>query len=246
MPNRFLMVILVFFAGNSSLSADDPAKVGFRDDFIGKYDPAWQIINENPDNISLTKQPGMLTITTERGGIWRQNRSARNIFLIDNPLKEKTDFVMTTRIFGVDPNQRYQQAGLLCFDDFDNYLKFDLEFDEGNGGKTLAVVPEVNGIDEDNLVVKVNEVLNELWLRIVKFDNVFVLSASRDGTKYVIIAKQTWGTGRPTQIGLIAKNGSSRAEGLDVHFDEFEIVPLDTQPDLKNLINEKPFEGSEF
>lgn len=224
----------------------DPVKEGFRDDFIGKYDKAWQIINENAENISLTKQPGMLTITTERGSIWRNINSPKNLFLIDNPLKVKTDFVMTTRIFGVDPHANYQQAGLICFDDLDNYLKFVLEFDSGNGGKTLSVFPEVEAVDGENLIVKVNDKLDELWLRVVKFDDLYVLSASRDNKEYKVIARQQWGTGHPTQVGLIAKNGGSRAVGLDVHFDEFEIIPLDARPELENLVNEEPFDGSEF
>jgi len=246
MHDRAILALTLACSFYATALADDPANVGFRDDFIGKYDPAWQIINENPDNISLTKQPGMLTITTRSGSIWGGRKSARNIFLIDNPLKEKTDFVITTRIFGFDPQADYQQAGLLCCDDLDNYLKFVFEFDTDNGGKTLAIVPEIEGNEKKNVVLKVKEIEDEIWLRIVKFDDEFVFTASRDGMKYVIIGKYKLGSGRPAQVGLIAKNGPSGAPGLDAHFDEFEIVPLDTQPELKNLINEKPFEGSEF
>ncbi len=224
----------------------DPATSGFRDDFIGQYDKAWQIINENAENISLTKQPGMLTITTERGSIWRNINRPINLFLIENPLKVETDFVMTTRIFGVDPLANYQQAGLICYDDMDNYLKFVLEFDSGNGGRTLSVFPEVEGIDGENLVVKVNDKLDELWLQVVKFDDLFVLSASRDNKEYKVIAVEQWGTGHPSQVGLIAKNGGSGADGLDVHFDEFEIVPLTTRPELKALLEAEPIKDSEF
>lgn len=246
MLHTFLIATLGFLAGNSFLLADEPAKVGFRDDFIGKYDPAWQIINENPDNISLTKQPGMLTITSDYGGIYGLNRAGKNIFLIDNPMKEKTDFVVTTRIFGVDPEVNYQQAGLLCCDDLDNYLKFVFEFDSDNGGKSLSVVPEVEGVGLDNIVLKVDEKLNEVWLRIVKFDDEYLFSASRDGDEYKTIGKHKLGNGRPAQIGLITQNSAANTNTFDVHFDEFEIVPLETRPELKNLLQEEPFKGPDF
>jgi regulation of enolase protein 1 (concanavalin A-like superfamily) len=216
--------------------AGDPIPPGFRDDFVEKYDDAWMVLNENADNISLTRNAGMLTITTESGGIWRQYDSAKNIFLIDTPMRSG-NFVMTTRIVGFDPQVAYQQAGLICFNDVDNYVKFGLEFDPGNGGKTLAVVPEVNGIDQANAILKVTDAPDELWLRIIRFDETYIFSASNDGKNYVPIVVQKCDRDYPEKVGIIAKNGVPRnSPGVDARFDLFEIVPLETRPELEELI----------
>ena len=216
----------------------DPVPPGFRDDFVEKYDEAWTVLNQNTDKISLTKTPGMLTITTEFGGIWRHYNNVKNIFLIDTPMKSG-DFVMTTRIVGFDPQTNYQQAGLICFNDVDNYAKFGLEFDGGNGGKTLAVVPETDGIDHENAILQVNDAVDELWLRVVRYNEKYIFSASRDGESYKTVVIQKCNVDYPAKVGIIAKNGNGTgkdAPGVDARFDLFEIVPLETRPELKKLI----------
>jgi len=228
-----LLVILLLL--NNAVQADDPSPLEFRDDFDGKYDEAWTILNENAENISLTKNTGMLTITTEKGGIWRQYHNVKNIFLIDTPMTSG-NFVMTTHIVDFDPQQPYQQAGLICFNDIDNYVKLALEFDAGNGGKTLAVVPEIDGMDLENATLKVKEVVRDLWLRIVLYDGKYIFSASRDGKNYRTIARQKCDLDYPAMVGIIAKNGAANSPGVDAKFDLFEIVPLETKPELIELI----------
>ncbi|MCA9095574.1 MAG: hypothetical protein KDA68_18975, partial [Planctomycetaceae bacterium] len=63
---------------------------------------------------------------------------------------------------------------------------------------------------------------------------------------YKTIGKHKLGNGRPAQIGLITQNSAVKTNTLDVHFDEFEIVPLESHPELKNLLQEEPFKGTEF
>ena len=220
-----------------SAMAGDPVPPGFRDEFVEKYDDAWTVLRQNADNISLTKKPGSLTITTESGGIWRDYDSARNIFLIDTPMKSG-NFVMTTRIIGFDPQVKYQQAGLLCFNDVDNYVKFALEFDPGNGGgQTLAVVPETDGIDHENVVLPVKDEVAELWLRVIRYDAKYIFSSSRDGKSFTAVAIQKCDVDYPAKVGIIAKNGVPKATpGIDASFDFFEIVPLETRPKLEELI----------
>lgn len=217
----------------------DPIPPGFRDDFVETYNDAWTVLNENADNISLTKTHGMLTITTEHGGIWRDYDNAKNIFLIDTPMKHG-NFVMTTRIVGFDPQTRYQQAGLICFNNIDNYVKFALEFDPGNGGKTLSVVPETDGIDHENAILQVKGVVSDLWLRIVRYDEKYIFSSSRDGKNYETVVIQKCDVDFPLNVGILAKNGNGNdAPGIDACFDLFEIVPLETRPELESLIKQE-------
>jgi regulation of enolase protein 1 (concanavalin A-like superfamily) len=236
MHNRTALVFAILPFLSCPVWADDPVPPGFRDDFVQEYNDAWSILNKNSDNISLTKTPGMLTIRTEPGGIWREYNDAKNVFLIDTPM-QSGNFVMTTRIVDFNPQVKYQQAGLICFNDVDNYVKFALEFDPGNGGKTLAVVPEVDGIDHENAILKVKGADSEMWLMIIRYDETYVFSASRDGKNYKTIVSQKCELDFPAQVGIIAKNGAPRnPPGIDARFDFFEIVPLETRPELIELI----------
>jgi regulation of enolase protein 1 (concanavalin A-like superfamily) len=205
-----------------------PSAGGFVDDFVGSYHRAWSVLNRNPRNVTLTKPPGMLTITTEAGGIWKTFDEAKNIFVIDNPIAGDADFVMTTRLVGFDPEANYNQAGLICLNDADNYVKCVLQWDDNQGGRALCSLREKGGEDLSTDHIGLDEALDEVWLRIVKRGSRYVTAASVDGQHYRIIGDETWDDGRMAKVGLIAKNGApDTAPDLDASFDFFEIEPLD-------------------
>ncbi len=66
------------------------------DDFDGKLGLNWQPVRHAPTHLSLLKNPGKLTITTQRGSIHGEEQKdafgegiqAKNIMLIDNPLSK--------------------------------------------------------------------------------------------------------------------------------------------------------------
>src|SRR5262245_60643585 len=82
--------------------------------FRGKLHLRWKPVRPDPGHVSLTKNKGKLTITTQRGSIHgaelaRKDAQARNIYLIDNPLPDDADFEATTCISGFVPQKEYQQ-----------------------------------------------------------------------------------------------------------------------------------------
>lgn len=226
--------------GGAALGAVGAAVSGFRDDFRGKMREEWKILNESRNAINFEKHEDCLTITTENGSIWNNRTNAKNICLIDSP-NSVDDFVMTTRLVGFSPQMPYQQAGLICFNDMDNYLKFVFEFDRGNGGQTLTVVPEIEGKSESNLYLKVGQQPDELWLRMIKSGETFLCAASRDGKTYRTVAVINWNNGQPIRhMGLLAKNGGApNTPGIDAPFDFFEIVSLKSRPELETWIQEQ-------
>lgn len=231
---RNLWRMLAILGVGALLVAEEKTVPGFRDDFRGEVRPEWTIRNENPDNIDFNKQDECLTITTEFGSIWNNSQNdAKNVFLIEPP-EHLVDYVMTTRLVKFSPDARYQQAGLICFEDEDNYLKFVMEFDPGNGGLTLTVLPEVEGRAEANHTLKVDQKIDSLWLRVIKTGGIYLCAASRDGKTYRTVAVLNWKDDNPTKhVGLLAKNGGSKnSPGTDAHFDFFEIVPLNSLPEL--------------
>ena len=66
------------------------------DDFDGRLGLNWKPVRPDPSHVSLTKEPGKLTITTQRGSIhgeelkdpFGEGIQAKNLYLIDNPLAE--------------------------------------------------------------------------------------------------------------------------------------------------------------
>lgn len=196
------------------------------DGFDGKLALDWKQIRAAPTHQSLTKSPGKLTITTQYGSIHRTGRPqlAKNLFLIDIPERDQADFVVTTILDGFRPQMPYNQAGLLIYKDDDNYLKFTCEF-------SSAGVPIFNTILEQDGESVINNLrvpfdLERLWLRVIKRGNLYECSSSNDGENFTAYADLTWDDS-PSQVGLLAKNGSLQEAGeVDAHFDSFEFRAL--------------------
>jgi beta-xylosidase len=191
----------------------------FGDEFDGKLDPAWQILRSDPSHWSLEKKPGTLTLTTQKGAMSGSQKNFKNIFLIDSPAPEK-DFDITTRILSFQPSVNYQQAGLVCFDDEDNYIKASFE---GDGDKLrLVLMREVAGQGQP-FTASPAQKLSTVWLRLRKRGSLYTLLASADGELFTPYLQQFWGDGRPKRLGLLAKNAGAVAPEIDAAFDFFEV-----------------------
>ena len=77
--------------------APQPEVLAF-DDFDGKLSLDWHILKADPTHLSLSKNPGMLTITTQKGALGAERKDYKNLFVIDCPTKPGADFEITTSI----------------------------------------------------------------------------------------------------------------------------------------------------
>ena len=192
--------------------------------FDGQLALDWKPVRPDPTHVSLTKNPGKLTITTQYGGIWRGvGPSAKNFYLIRNPMAEDGDFVLTTLIESFRPTMKWQQAGLLVYDDDDNYVKCEMESGEGN--PRFAFLLESDGEVESN-VDETGAEAEKVWIRIIKRGKSYERAYSLDGRRFVSAGEADWGDGSPEWIGLFAKNGPSQAAEIDAVFDFFEVRSL--------------------
>lgn len=230
----------------SFLPAADLPKEIFRDEFVGKRDPAWQVLNENAENISFTKHPGLLTIMTEVGSMSEERDSCKNIFVIENPLKPEEGFSITTRILGFEPQNNFHQAGLVCMDDVDDYISFTFEYDGGQGGRSLCTTNEVAGEVTTNLSLRVADPLPEVWLRLVRSGTKYYYFVSRDGEKYDLLRTVEWKEGKGARLGLMANSASIPVESIEANFDEFEFAPLDLKPAIKQDLEAVPFDKESY
>lgn len=217
-------------AGKAEAAASG-AGAALYDGFDGKLALDWKQVRLDPTHISLARKPGHLTITTQRGSIHGTpdgNEAgaeflARNLTLVANPLAPDADFVVTTRVVGFTPAERYQQAGLIVYADDDNYLKFGYEYNWGAGaGQTFFGVAEVDG-RPTHLPVESESGLKDYWLRLTRRGDRYEYATSLDGQAWRSHGTATW-AGTPARIGLLAKNGGAEGTAeVDAHFDSFEL-----------------------
>jgi regulation of enolase protein 1 (concanavalin A-like superfamily) len=221
-------------------AADGKAADKFRflayEAFDGKLALNWQPLRHDPTHVSLTKHPGKLTITTQRGTIHADEKArgepvAKNLFLLPNPLAKDTGFVLTTCISGFLPTEKYQQAGLICYDDDDNYIKWDYEYSYVNDGSpAFFLVRETNAATQHDFVAAEGD-LRRVWLRLTRRGKGYEYATSRDGKRFTVHGQREW-EGLPRMLGLLAKNGG--LEGvteIDACFDFFELCAPPPPPD---------------
>jgi hypothetical protein len=197
------------------------------DSFDGKFALPWKQIRPDPTHFSLEKNPGSLTITTQPGTIYGDEMTAgpevrpRNIFLVPNPAEEGEDFVVTVCVVNFRPEIPYQQAGILVYDDDDNYLKWVME--RARYGPSFTFMRETarENLGDWNSIG--NAAGSErVWLRITKFGKLYRYAASTDGDEFRLIGQKEWGDGSPKFVGIIAKN-SQAIEEIDAVFESFEV-----------------------
>lgn len=198
------------------------------EDFDGKLRLDWQPVRLDPTHYSLSKKPGKLTITTQRGSIhgdetndqFGEGLQARNLFLIANPLSRDTDFVVTTCVSDFAPNTTYQQAGLIIYNDDDNYLKWGYE-----SNAKFMLIRETDGEPtHDTGPAGWEGVEKRFWLRLAKRGNRYTHSTSEDGLKFTDHGEREWGDGAPKKIGILAKNGGNKAAAeIDASFEFFDL-----------------------
>jgi uncharacterized protein (TIGR03067 family) len=227
---RLAIVTAALLIVPCSAGAETADNQPLRDDFDSQLTLDWETIRPDPTHVSLKSNPGKLTITTQYGSIHKAPTTAKNLFLIDLP-NGIDDFVVTTCIENFLPEEAWQQAGLLIYDDDDNYIKWGRECSH-YGYAVLNIGRETEQIAKGiNYPVEVSK--DRFWLRISKRGNLYQCAASLDGKTFTTYGVMPWGDGSPKKVGLLAKNGNGTSEGeIEAQFDFFELRGLtDTEKD---------------
>ena len=238
---RFTMVVAVALltslanlyegVGQQPVQSADPAVLS-RDDFTGSLSLQWDVRREDPSHVSLTKHPGFLTITTQFGDLIERRSTAKNLYLTRAP-KSFSNIQLTTCIDLFRPQANWNQAGLLCLTDEDNYVKFTVE-NNPQGGRHFVMIGESNGRPEIKSAADPMPTAQKLWLRITTKNGAYQFSVSADGNLFQICGSQPWGRRNglesPQWVGLMAINGPDQAApNIDASFDYFEVRRLETR-----------------
>lgn len=211
-------------------SADDPQPqdaVLLRDEFLGATTLDWHVVRPNDAKVSLDTHLDELTILTEGGSIWKTQpvaARAKNLYLVDNPVTPDGDWQITTCLVDFQTVVLFQQAGLLIYQDDDNYVKLVCQHNT-QMGQTVSLAYEDKG-DATPGRFQIEPNPPKLWLRIVVRRQTYQASFSYDGEEFIPAGAVTW-RGQPKQVGLIAKNGGNpAAEPAEARFDFFELTQL--------------------
>jgi hypothetical protein len=100
----------------------------YSQDFTGtSLAPQWSWIRENRNDWSLTIDPGTLTIDAVNGDLWQTINTAQNLLVEKAP---PGNFVAEAKL-ALRPDQNYEQAGLLLYQDDDHYFRLVGESNSG-------------------------------------------------------------------------------------------------------------------
>ncbi len=107
--------------------------------FSGNYlESEWRWVREDRSHWSLTARQGYLRIVTQHGSLVRDQNDARNLLLQEAP----GNYQASTRL-DFQPGVDGQAAGLLIYEDDDNYLFVGRAYD---GGQQALTILEEGGV----------------------------------------------------------------------------------------------------
>ena len=176
------------------------------DEFKGTPASAWTVLGENKAN--WTVENGALVITTEKGDLSTTSNNAANVFV----QSANSDWTVNTKLTcSADPAAPAQNAGIVAYQDDDNFVKLAYGaqmFRRGpQGGASIQLVCEEGGNTKATLNVTPEGVKNNVvWLRLQKKGETYTAYYSVDGKKFVEAGTVETGL-KDIKAGLIACDG---------------------------------------
>lgn len=120
--------------GTSVPAAAVADTVTWTDTFDGSaLDGRWSVVNPDPAHLSVSG--GSLHISGQPGDTWQTNNTAKNVVVLDVPAG---DFTATAEVSAAVAKV-YQGAGIIAWQDMDNYVRSGLTFVGGLSASGTAV-----------------------------------------------------------------------------------------------------------
>lgn len=179
----------------------------------------WSWVRQDSTHWSLTAASGYMRIITQTGDIHQTTATLKNILLQNI----SGDWSITTKAtFSAKPNQVYQQAGLIVYQDDNNYLKLGRLFLGSYGGNVFQFGKEVSGtFTEENATDSISS--TTVYLKITKSGTSYSAYYSADGTTYTQVGTAQSLSLSTIKAGLFGCNGTQTATELNVDFDYFNV-----------------------
>lgn len=211
-------IAVVATAATPAAAADGP--VTWTDGFDGSsLDDRWEVVN--PDPSSLAVSGGALRITGQAGDTWQTNNSARNVVMVDVPAG---DFTATADVSAAVAKV-YQGAGLMAWQDMDNYVRAGLTYVGSLSPSAVAVETDREQAGTFSAVAFADRPASSAErLRLQRVGDT-VTTSYFDGSAWVTAATTTV-TFDMTQVGLYAL-GAQDGTPIPAAFDSFTIEHAD-------------------
>lgn len=159
------------------------------DEFNGKKASAWKVVRENTSAYKI--EGGALKITAGKDDISGASNKAENVFV----QSANGDWTLNTKLScSVAPGAPSQSAGLLAYQDDDNFVRFAYSAPGYRMGSSAVLILncEAGGYSKASVATRLDDVKvenNTLWLRLVKKGSAYTAYYSVDGKKFVEAGK---------------------------------------------------------
>jgi len=185
-----------------------PAACDWLDDFDGpSLASGWSWIRETPNLWSLGS--GFLQIGTTGGELAGTSNDVRNILVRDAPAG---DFTVEARL-QFSPQQNYQQAGLLIYQDDDDYVKLIRVFNDGQ------LVEFSTDFGQNYAGHSVGFSGSAVYLRLRRTGTTYFGSYSTDGVNWTEFTSYDNVIVANARIGLMATNSLQGVGSISADFD---------------------------
>lgn len=183
----------------------------------------WSVFGETPANMSLTSNPGNLTLTSLAGDTWQTSNTARNVVLVDVPVGDFTAVTRLTAPVAAD----FQGAGLIAWQDIDNYVRAGLAHVSFAGGGPVVIENGVETAATYSSTFTARPGSTSEVLRLQRTGDTITTSYWADGA-WATAAEATVGFD-VTQVGVYAL-ASQSGVGHEAVFDWFALDAAEGQP----------------
>ncbi|WP_162175457.1 alpha-L-arabinofuranosidase C-terminal domain-containing protein [Paraoerskovia marina] len=178
-------------------------------------DRRWSIAHEEPT--AWTSGGGALTVRSQPGDTYQGDNNYENIFLVDVPAG---DFVAQTSL-AATPSADFQGAGIIAWDDDDNYVRAGLTHASVFAGGPVGIETGTEVDAAYAATFEAREGSTGETLRLARTGDTFTVS-TWDGLQWLEAGTTTLAADT-TQIGIFALAAGS-APSHDVTFDYFALV----------------------
>jgi beta-xylosidase len=205
---------LAFTEQINANAASITTKLTWIDNFDSEtLDSRWTWVRENPTYWSLTDNPGFFQLQT-RGSLHLAVNNLENILLF-SPSTE--NFSITTKVTFL-PTANYQAAGLIVYQDDDNYVSMTRVYADGDNVRIKQENDGTYSIFYGNGVTE-----STIYLRLDKVANDYYGFYSIDGDVWEFVGQFNRSLSN-IKVGLMGSDGETSIE-VTADFDYFEFIP---------------------